>query len=785
MPSLQKIKWLFLAVALLVCANLTSAQESDSLDEDSPEITARVARVSFIRGDVQVKRGGETEWEDVSLNLPLVEGDEIATSPDSRVEIQFDSSNFLRLAENSLLKITTLRDEGIAVSLSEGLLSLRVFSFEKDKGYFELDAPQTTVSVQQAGLFKVDARERDQVRVSLTEGGEARVYSDTSAFTIRSGRSATVFLNAERLGEWETADAARYFDEWDSWVAERDQKLANLLKNSYYDKYYDRDLYGAEDLNDNGSWSDSDDYGKVWRPNYTSISVYHDWSPYRYGHWRWINPYGWVWINDEPWGWATSHYGRWIYDSRGWGWTPYSYYRPKRSWWRPALVAIFNINNDVCWYPLAHRDRYRDYNRNYRRSERNFGNRRANYGTFGSTAYQRLPENSVIGVRSDDFGRRRPAYRSISARAVQQTLANNPVAVAELPKFEERRREFRRDAGWRRTRPAEQIRTGVTERRSGVEVDKQLLNERFRNNRRDERMRESGNSGTGTQNSTVNNDLRRNERFERRDREARPQPSDQPERRIIMPPSGQPSSTVTNQTSDEKERRSRERQPRRSEEQSPLNSPPNNNSTENTERRRSNERSPDESRVIVKVPENNSMENNRREQRRNENSEDNNRPERMRDRGQEDNERNNVRRENPPENRPGSSPRNNEEIQRPARPRTEESQPREQPPREERREEMRRQEPRREQPRQEAPRVESPREETRREEPRREERREQPRQEQPRQEPPRVERREEPRRESPRQEPPRQDPPRQREQPREERRPVPKVERKPEKPIDN
>ena len=779
MPSLQKIKWLFLAMTLLVCANLTSAQESDSFDEDSPEVTARVARVSFIRGDVQVKRNGETEWENVSLNLPLVEGDEIATSPDSRVEIQFDSSNFLRLAENSLLKITTLRDEGIAVSLSEGLLSLRVFSFEKDKGYFELDAPQMTVSIQKAGLFKMDAREREQVRVSLTEGGEARIYSDTSAFTLRSGRSATVFLNADRLGEWETADAARYFDEWDSWVAERDQKLANLLNNSSYDKYYDRDIYGAEDLNDNGSWSDSDDYGKVWRPNYSSISVYNNWSPYRYGHWRWVNPYGWVWINDEPWGWATSHYGRWIYDSRGWGWTPYSYHRPKRSWWRPALVAIFNINNDVCWYPLSHRDRYRDYNRYYRRSDRNFGNRRDNYGTFSLTAYQRLPENSVIAVRSDDFGRRRNSARAISTRTVQQTLANNPVVVAELPKFEERRREFRRDAGFRRTRPVEQIRTGVIERRSGVEMDKQLQNERFRNNRREERIRESGNSGDGTQRSNVNNDLRRNEPFERRDRDAGPQPSAQPNGRIIPPSLGQPSSTVTDQTGNETERRSRERQPRRTEQQ-PVNAPPNNNSTEEPQRRRNNERNTDENRVIVRVPDNNSIENNRREQRRNEKSEDNNRQEKMRDRSQENNDRNNVRRESPRENRPSYSPRNNDEIQRPVPPRTEESQPREQPRREERREEMRREEPRREQPRQEAPQVESPREQPRQEQPRREERKEQPRQEQPR-----IERREEPRRETPRQEQPRQDPPRQKEQPREERRPVPRPERKTEKPIDN
>ena len=68
---------------------------------------------------------------------------------------------------------------------------------------------------------------------------------------------------------------------------ERDAIIAKRIADAYYDKYYDQDIYGAEDLNDNGEWIYTRKYGYVWRPFRSSISSYANWSPYRYGHWRW------------------------------------------------------------------------------------------------------------------------------------------------------------------------------------------------------------------------------------------------------------------------------------------------------------------------------------------------------------------------------------------------------------------------------------------------------------------------------------------------------------------
>ena len=342
--------------------NLPESGDVVLADDEQPEVTDRVARVSYLKGNAKIRRAGATDWENVSLNLPLVEGDEIATDSKTRLEIQFDNYRHVRLDENSYLKLTTLRDEGIALSLSLGTMNARLTKFDKDKLFFEIDAPKTTIAIQKSGSYRIDAGEdrSSEIRVSALNGGEARVYSDSAGFTLKNGRSTRIFIDGTNAGEWETADAIRFQDDFDEWTTDRDDVIARRIRDAYYDRYYDNDIYGADDLNAHGDWVYTRNYGYVWRPSRSAISSYADWSPYRYGHWRWMPPYGWIWVNDEPWGWATYHHGRWFYDAGYWYWSPYGYYRPRRSWWFPALVVINIFSSDVYWYPASYYYSHRD-----------------------------------------------------------------------------------------------------------------------------------------------------------------------------------------------------------------------------------------------------------------------------------------------------------------------------------------------------------------------------------------------------------------------------------------
>src|SRR5271155_2436616 len=96
-----------------------------------------------------------------------------------------------------------------------------------------------------------------------------------------------------------------------------------------------------DQLGDQGSWIQTDDYGYVFQPNVQDPN----WAPYTDGNWVYTDA-GWAWVSNEPWGWATYHYGRWAnIDGTGWVWVPG--YR-----WAPAWVSWRYGGGYAGWAPL-------------------------------------------------------------------------------------------------------------------------------------------------------------------------------------------------------------------------------------------------------------------------------------------------------------------------------------------------------------------------------------------------------------------------------------------------
>src|SRR5204863_94034 len=126
-------------------------------------------------------------------------------------------------------------------------------------------------------------------------------------------------------------------------------------------QYVADEVAGTQDLDTNGRWEETPDYGYVWAPTV----VVAGWAPYRFGHWVWIAPWGWTWVDDAPWGYAPFHYGRWVQWNSAWCWVPGP--RRLRPVYAPALVAwvggpaggvSVGIGANVGWFPLAPREVY-------------------------------------------------------------------------------------------------------------------------------------------------------------------------------------------------------------------------------------------------------------------------------------------------------------------------------------------------------------------------------------------------------------------------------------------
>jgi flagellar biosynthesis GTPase FlhF len=149
-------------------------------------------------------------------------------------------------------------------------------------------------------------------------------------------------------------------DEFDRWNLERDRR-DDRIASSRTAEYVSPDVTGYEDLDDNGTWSSEPEYGYVWTPSRVVVG----WSPYRYGRWVWVSPWGWTWIDDAPWGYAPFHYGRWAHVRNRWCWVPgprhvRAVYAPALVGWvgSPGLNVSVSVGSGVGWFPLGPREVY-------------------------------------------------------------------------------------------------------------------------------------------------------------------------------------------------------------------------------------------------------------------------------------------------------------------------------------------------------------------------------------------------------------------------------------------
>jgi hypothetical protein len=356
-------------LATLLASSLASAQttiitEEQSADVDDAAPVPRVARLSFVDGDVSFLRAGVTDWAPAVENLPLLAGDQLYTGRGARVELQLARGNYIRLSESTELTIADLSDSYAQFEITEGTAIIRIERLDTVFHRFEVDTPSSAVLIQQDGLYRVQVRGEKESEL-IVRSGEAEVSTDEGSFRVREGH--TFHIDAT-TGKFELAvDAMR--DDWDQWSYDRDTAISRSstdLAPDYVTSYETgyNDFYGVSDLSSYGTWTNYSSYGQCWIPRVGS-----DWAPYRSGQWLWIPAAGWTWLSNERWGWAPYHYGRWSYLSGlGWAWIPgfgsaYRGYGYRDYHWRPALVYFFNSptprGNYVGWYPLAPGERWR------------------------------------------------------------------------------------------------------------------------------------------------------------------------------------------------------------------------------------------------------------------------------------------------------------------------------------------------------------------------------------------------------------------------------------------
>lgn len=331
---------------------------ADTSRSDPP---SRVARLSYIAGDLGFLPQGARNWSDARINRPLTTGDRLSSGHDARAELELGGGT-VRIAGDTDLGLLGLNGQLAQFELTQGALELSVRQLAAGQSY-EIDTPTVAVVIDRPGRFRVDIQDGGRATRVTAFAGNATVYGRHQARrTIFAGRRYR--FDDSSLQVVEISDIGSE-DAFDYWSQDRDRRYARANRH----RYVSDQVVGYQDLDRYGGWQTTTDYGAVWFPN----DVGSDWAPYRDGHWAYIAPWGWTWVDDLPWGFAPYHYGRWVYLRRGWGWIPGPL--ALQPVYAPALVVFvgggWSVGGDIApigWFPLGPGEIYNPWyraSRNY------------------------------------------------------------------------------------------------------------------------------------------------------------------------------------------------------------------------------------------------------------------------------------------------------------------------------------------------------------------------------------------------------------------------------------
>jgi hypothetical protein len=413
--------------ALLLTAAPARAQYRDEYGDQSRneygDVRQTVARIAWIEGSASFARGDDPDnWQPADRNVPMTLGDRVYTGRRSRLELEVHGGDAVRIGAGTDLAALNLTDDTKQFSVKSGIATFNIRHLDENEVY-EVDTPNSAVTFDREGEYRVDVDPDGNTRVSVYHGA-AEVAAGGGQVPVREGDAMEIW-GIDRP-EYDMV-GLRGPDGWDNWVRARESR--RLRARSY--AYVSASIGGVGDLDDAGRWEDVPEYGRCWTPTVVAA----DWAPYRVGHWVWQDPWGWTWISAEPWGWAPYHYGRWVTWSSRWYWVPVAR-RVAYVEYSPALVAFVGGGPGwsasisfgggagfVGWFPLAPRDPLNPW----------WGERRATYQT-NVTNITYVNKTYVTVVNQNTFVSGAPVAASVVRdRAVVQQVVSAPVTRGPIP----------------------------------------------------------------------------------------------------------------------------------------------------------------------------------------------------------------------------------------------------------------------------------------------------------------------------------------------------------------
>ena len=395
----------------------------------------RVGRLARLAGTVSHHTADAEQWSPAVLNFPVTTGDSFWTEPGARADIQVASSR-LTLAPATELDVATLDDQALAASEPQGEVYLELRAIPAGDTY-TIQTPRGAIQIAATGRYDVVAGDTTHPTLITVVEGAAQVTGSNLALQVGPHQTASISgtdtfqgsVGPISQGAFLTAMLAE-----DRPAPRASAPIPQIVAG----------MTGCEDLQTQGTWTETPQYGTVWYPPVES-----DWVPYREGRWSYVGQWGWTWVDQAPWGFAPFHYGRWARIDNRWGWVPVSpggYAEPAGAYrtpvYAPALVGFIGVGaavgaaigfaagsgagGPVGWVPLGPREAY------YPPYRTNLNYVRSINATSVQNVNQTITQTNIVNNRTvvvQNFFNRGAATVVPAAAMVQSA----PIAAAARP----------------------------------------------------------------------------------------------------------------------------------------------------------------------------------------------------------------------------------------------------------------------------------------------------------------------------------------------------------------
>jgi hypothetical protein len=312
-----------------------------------------VGRIAATDGAVQLRLPGGT-WQGAEVNEPVAGGAALQTAEPGHTGLRIGADSVV-LAPGSELDLGQLdAAKGLHLLLQRGRIGV-VLSRVDPVHTIEIDTTDGQVWLQTAGEYDITTGDAKTAGRLAVFAGRARFIGKGCSAIIKFGEADALGAGCPAATPLTDAAADEFVAGW--------RPAPDAATTSASLAHVSADMTGYAALDGNGTWQIVGGAGAVWFPR----AVPSGWTPYRFGHWRWMPPWGWTWIDAAPWGFAPSHYGRWARfpapdGGERWGWVAGTYVANPA--FAPAVVAFLGTAGvgisypdasgpAIGWFPLA------------------------------------------------------------------------------------------------------------------------------------------------------------------------------------------------------------------------------------------------------------------------------------------------------------------------------------------------------------------------------------------------------------------------------------------------